>query len=119
MPENRSLSDADLREIHTYCRVLDLGVTGKVTNLLDMVMQRLKAKVVAVKDGNWKAAQHMKLLPPSRHLSVLSMGEEEFIRRVSAGEIRLSELLEKYQISGGARSGDGNRGGSGAQGPRR
>ena len=54
----------------------------------------------------------MELLPPSRGASVLTMGEEEFIRRVSCGEIRLGELLSKYQTSSGGKSGAGKSGGS-------
>ena len=64
MFDNRSISDSGLRDMHKYCRILDLGLTGKVAQLMDMTMQRLKAKVVALTDGNWKAAQHMELLPP-------------------------------------------------------
>ena len=115
-PESRDLSNQDLREVHTYCRMLDLGLTGKIPQLLDMTMQRLKAKVVSINDGNWNAAQHMELLPPSRGASVLSVGEEEFIRRVSCGEIRLGELIAKYQGTAprqddhGARGSGSNRG---------
>ena len=115
-PESRDLSDQDLREVHTYCRMLDLGLTGKIPQLLDMTMQRLKAKVVAINAGNWNTAQHMELLPPSRGASVLSMGEEEFIRRVSCGEIRLGELIAKFQgmvpkqDDHGARGSGSNRG---------
>ena len=117
--ENRRISDSDLREVHTYCRILDLGLTGKVAQLMDMTMQRLKAKAVALNDGNWKAAQHMELLLHVRGASVLSMGEEEFIRRVSCGEIRLGELVAKYQGASSHGGGSGARGSGDNRGAKR
>ena len=86
----------------------DLGLEGKLPQLLDMLMQRLKAKVLAMNDQNWTTAQHMELLPPLKTASVLTMGEEEFVRRVSCGEVRLHDLISKIQsmtpssASGGA-----------------
>ena len=42
----------------------------------------------------------MELLPIAKAAGILSMGEEEFVRRVNAGEIRLADLLEKLRGSG-------------------
>ena len=91
----------DRREIQTYCRLLDLGLKGETVSLLDMLMQRLKAKVLASADGHWESAQYLELLPSTKAAGILSMGEEEFVRKVNAGEIRPADLLGKIRSSAG------------------
>ena len=115
VPENREELEADLRKIQTYCRRIDLGLQGKVAHLLDFLMQRMKAKLLSMRDGNCTTAQHMELLPPPKASGVLSIGEEEFIRRVSCGEIRLHELIAKIQGSGASGSSSGSSGASKAR----
>jgi hypothetical protein len=111
-PNHRGDDDIDCREVHTLCRVIDLGLEGKLPELLDMLMQRLKAKVFAMSEKSWQTAQHMELLPPIRTASVLTMGEEEFVRRVSCGELRLQDLISRIQnhgqASGSGRGSGGN-----------
>ena len=109
-PANRDRSDLDCREVHTYCRLLDLGLEGKLPQLLDMLMQRLKGKLLALSDKSWTTAQHMELLPAMKQGSMLTMGEEEFVRRVSCGELRLHDLISKIQGHGGSRSGGASSG---------
>ena len=70
--------------------------------MLDMVMQRLKAKVLATEDGHWQSAQYLELLQTAKAAGILSMGEEEFVRRVNAGEIRLADLLQQTRGSSGS-----------------
>ena len=100
-PNQHNLDQWDRREIQTYCRLIDFGLRGEMAQLLDMAMQRLKAKVLACADGHWQSAQHLELLPSAKAAGILSMGEEEFVRKVNAGEIRLADLLQKIHGSGG------------------
>ena len=99
-PNHTGLNEGDKREILTYCKLIDHCLRGETVTALDMIMQRLKAKVLATEDGHWQSAQHLELLPTAKAAGILSMGEEEFVRRVNAGEIRLADLLEKLRDSG-------------------
>jgi len=105
LPNNPQMDKWDRREIQTYTRLLDLGLKGDNVGLLDMLMQRLKAKVLSCSDGHWDSAQYLEILPSTKAGGILSMGEEEFVRKVNAGEIRLADLLGKIRAgsSGGAR----------------
>ena len=64
-------------------------------------------------EKSWTTAQHMELLPPLKTGSVLTMGEEEFVRRVSCGELRLHDLIDRSQNHGASSSSGG--GGKGSQ----
>ena len=64
-------------------------------------------------EKSWMTAQHMELLPPLKTGSVLTMGEEEFVRRVSCGELRLHDLINRIQNHGASSSNSG--GGKGSQ----
>ena len=108
-PRNRDSNDLEGREVQTYCRLLDYGLEGKLAQLMDMLMQRLKAKVFSMSEKSWTTAQHMELLPPLKTGSVLTMGKEEFVRRVSCGELRLHDLINRIQ-NHGASSSDGGGG---------
>ena len=111
LPANRDEDDLGCREVQTYCRLIDYGLEGKLTQLMDMLMQRLKAKVFAMSEKSWTTAQHMELLPPLKSASVLTMGEEEFVRRVTCGDLRLHDLITRIQTNGGSAFGHDSGGG--------
>ena len=91
------MNECDKREILTYRKLIDHCLRSETVTALDMIMQRLKAKVLATEDGHWQSAQYLELLPTAKAAGILSMGEEEFVRRVNAGEIKMTDLLQKLR----------------------
>ena len=62
---------------------------------LDVVVQEFKAHALAIKDGNWHAAQWLRLVPLDAEPSGASRSEEVMARRVAHAELRREELREK------------------------
>ena len=54
----------NLRELRTLATALDLLVDGRLAQIGDLLVQRMKAIEIAIAVGQWYVAQHHELIPP-------------------------------------------------------
>ncbi|CAK0902497.1 unnamed protein product, partial [Prorocentrum cordatum] len=99
------------------CRVLrtqavDLLMQGKTAHACDLIVQRLEALQVATTDGSWAAARWLVLIPPRDDPTAICSEEEELIRGIQLGGMRLDELSARLATAktpgwGGGEGGEG------------
>ena len=106
LPNHRHLGEPQLRELRTLCEAIDGLLYGKNIKVLDLLMQRLKAAMLAFSEGTWQSARWLELLAPEMKSAPVSIDEEELIRKVQAGEITMQEMIRKLK-AGGASEGKG------------
>ncbi|CAK0822340.1 unnamed protein product [Prorocentrum cordatum] len=80
------------RELRTLAEAVDLLMQGKAAHACDLIVQRLKALLVATTDGSWAAAKWLELIPPRDEPTAIRSEEEELIRSIQLGEMKLDEL---------------------------
>ncbi|CAK0906331.1 unnamed protein product, partial [Prorocentrum cordatum] len=80
------------RELRTLAEAVDLLMQGKAAHACDLIVQRLKALQVATTDGSGAAAEWWELIPPRDEPTAIRSEEEELIRSIQLGEMRLDEL---------------------------
>ncbi|CAK0898088.1 unnamed protein product, partial [Prorocentrum cordatum] len=80
------------RELRTLAEAVDLLMQGKAAHACDLIVQRLKALQVATTDGSWAAAKWLELIPPRDEPTAIRSEEEELIRSIQLGEMKLDEL---------------------------
>ncbi|CAK0795636.1 unnamed protein product, partial [Prorocentrum cordatum] len=80
------------RVLRTLAEAVDLLMQGKVAHACDLIVQRLRALQVATTDGSWAAARWLVLIPPRNDPTVICSEEEELIRSIQLGGMRLDEL---------------------------
>ena len=97
----KKITDERFRELRTVAMSIDALLRGKTLEALDVLMQRFKAQALAIKDGNWRAARHLELLPADPGPSITTLDEEELARKVELGEMKVSELIHKLKSGSG------------------
>ena len=85
------------REMRTVCEAADALVSGKTIYALDILAQRFKALQMYTVDKSWSGARWLELIPPSNEQLALRAEDEEIVRTVELGELRLEELLSKLK----------------------
>ncbi|CAK0846241.1 unnamed protein product [Prorocentrum cordatum] len=85
------------RELRTIAEALDLLLQGRTAAVADILAQRFKAIQVAVGDGSWSAAKWLELIPPRDQPLALRNEEEEMIRSIQHGELKLEELASRLR----------------------
>ena len=85
------------REMRTLAEALDLLLQGRTAAVADILAQRFKAIQVAVNDGDWSAAKWLELIPPRDQPLALRNEEEEMIRSIQHGELKLEELASRLR----------------------
>jgi hypothetical protein len=86
-----------IREFQTLCMWVDQLLKGKQVEALDMLTSRLRASLLAHHEQSWRTAHNLELLAPVKTAGILDLDEEEFLRKVSIGEIKMAHLLEKLK----------------------
>ena len=71
--------------------------SGKTPYALDILSQRFKALQLFSIDKSWAGARWLELIPPSNEQLALRTEDEEIVRTVELGELRLEELLAKLK----------------------
>ena len=97
LPNHRQVPEHQLRELRTLCEAIDGLLRGKSVRVLDLLMQRLKAAMMAYNDNSWSSARWLELLPPEVKASPISIDEEELVRKVQSGELSMQELIRKVK----------------------
>ncbi|CAK0814337.1 unnamed protein product, partial [Prorocentrum cordatum] len=85
------------RQMLTLSESLDLLIQGKLPEAMDMLMQRFKACQLACKDKHWRSARWLELIPPDADMAAINIEEEELLRKIEYGELKLAELAGKLK----------------------
>ncbi|CAJ1461453.1 unnamed protein product [Effrenium voratum] len=96
------------RELVTLGTSLDLLMNGRLAELGDLLMQRLKALETSLTDQNWSAARHQELIPPVA-ASLTTLGERHRTARAELQQVKLKEALQKHKELSWARGSDMRR----------
>ena len=91
------------RELRTYSEACDAILRGNNLVALDILSQQMKAKMLALQDGNWDCARWLQLLPEQGGVVGLSSQDVHFVRAIQAGHNKDVEraLRIKQGSSGG------------------
>ncbi|CAK0812996.1 unnamed protein product [Prorocentrum cordatum] len=97
LPQNpvQQIGVAACREMRALAEAIDFPLQGKIPQALDILTQRQKAAQVAVGDGHWGAAKWLELIPAKDEPTTLRNEEEEMIRNIERGELKLEELSSR------------------------
>ncbi|CAK0799563.1 unnamed protein product, partial [Prorocentrum cordatum] len=87
------------RQMRTLSESLDLLIQGRLPEAMDMLMQRFKACQLACKDKHWRSARWLELIPPDADMAAINIEEEELLRKIEYGELKLAELAGKLKPS--------------------
>ncbi|CAK0793322.1 unnamed protein product, partial [Prorocentrum cordatum] len=75
------------RELRTLAEAVDLLMQGKAAHACDLIVLQ-----VATTDGSWAAAKWLELIPPRDEPTAIRSEEQELIRSIQLGEMKLDEL---------------------------
>ncbi|CAK0830362.1 unnamed protein product [Prorocentrum cordatum] len=93
-----------------HCRLSELTLMqmAEFLGAVEADAARLKAAQVAVGDGHWGAAKWLELIHAEDEPTTLRNEEEEMIRSIEPGELKLEELSSRLRRApkGSARAGD-------------
>jgi hypothetical protein len=103
-PSNKGIMECDAREIRTLCEAIDGLLRGRQLETLDLLMQRLKAAMLATHDRSWQTARWLELLAPPKTAGVLDMEEEELVRKLEVGELKIQDVLKRLKDRDGGSS---------------
>eukprot|EP00435_Cladocopium_sp_Y103_P062830 s37_g24.t1 len=89
------ISQDKYRELRTIATAVDLMVEGRTTQAGDVLVQRFKSLLMALRDGSDTAAKWLELLPHDVMASMSSAGEDFLARSMAVEEAKSHELLRK------------------------
>ena len=94
LPQNpiRTIGEERYRELRTWAECIDMVLRGRSVEAADMMVQRFKSCLLAVRDGHTRAARWLELLPVESSGGAVGIEEEEMVRRLEAGELKLRAL---------------------------
>ena len=90
-----------VRDLRTLAEAIDGLLRGRVLEVLDLLVMRMKAQMVAIKDKNTRSSRWLELIPVEMGASAVTQDEEELIRRVEVGEMKAEELLRRVKANAG------------------
>ena len=82
------------RELITLGTSLDHLLQGRLPELGDLLMQRLKALDTSIGDQGWATARHQELIPPLA-ATLTSTGERERSAKVEMRHLKMREMVSK------------------------
>ena len=85
------------RELRHYAEIADGLMRGNLPQVLDLVTQAFKAKMLQIEDGgDWSTARWLHLIP-EESLSAVPEGDVETARRIQASKLREIERAQKVK----------------------
>ena len=85
------------RELRHYAEIADGLMRGNLPQVLDLVTQAFKAKMLQIEDnGDWSTARWLHLIP-EENLSAVPEGDVEAARRIQAAKLRELERAQKVK----------------------
>ena len=85
------------REMRVAAEALDGLPRGNVVYVTDMRSQRFVAQSLVVRDGSWDVAKWLELIQVDPRPAALADHEEEIVRRLEAGDLKLRDLARKVK----------------------
>lgn len=89
------VSDGRLRELRTLGQALDYLVVGHTGRAGDLLMQRTKAVLMALRDKSDVAAKWLELLPQASYSSATTPAEDHYARGLAVRAAKSDALLRK------------------------
>ena len=90
-----------MRELRTIAEAIDGILRGNQLQVLDLLMQQYRAKIMAIEDNSWTAAKWLQLLPIGSIHQEATSDDYEMARRMEQKEIAAAERRRK--VLGGPR----------------
>ena len=89
-PQNRvsDVGEESHRELRTYAEAIDAILRGNSIGAADLLVQQMRAKMMAIRDGHWRAARWLQLLPASSTMMEASAEDEDHARQMELGHTR-------------------------------
>ena len=94
-----TISVHTVKEMRTIAAALDSLLQGRLPELGDLLMQRLKAPETSVRDKDWGVASQLELTEETPGL--VSVTERQAAARHALMKAKLAELRSKAQARGG------------------
>ena len=94
------LPEQTMRELRTISTCLDLLVVGKAVHASDMLCQRFKSVLMALRDGSSIASKYLELIPTETWPTATSEAETGYARSVAFKAAKSEELLERMTRPG-------------------
>ncbi|CAK0879406.1 unnamed protein product, partial [Prorocentrum cordatum] len=85
------------REMRTGCEAADAIPSGKTAYAIDVLGPRFKALQLSAIDKCWSGARRLELIPSMNEQLALRTEDEEIVRAVELGDLRLEELLPELR----------------------
>ena len=85
------------RELRHYAEIADGFMRGNLPQVLDLVTQAFKAKMLQIEDGgDWSTARWLHLIP-EESLSAVPEGDVEAARRIQASKLKEIERAQRVK----------------------
>ncbi len=88
IPASGQMKLRDERELRTLAQALDALMTGDLGRAGDVLMQRFRGVETAHPEGDWRLAQHLEVIPPTRVSSVPTTMRAELVRELAQEKLR-------------------------------
>jgi len=91
----RTLELDEVRTLRTLGEAIDGLLRGQVVEVSDLLMQEFKARTMALRDGHWRSARWLTLVPHESLPAGATQDEEAAAERVEAREMKVAELRRR------------------------
>ena len=91
----RTLGADEVRLLRTLGEAIDGLLRGEVVETCDLLMQEFKARTLAIRDGHWRSARWLTLIPSDEMPSGATLDEETAAERVEARELKIADLRRR------------------------
>ncbi|CAK0825619.1 unnamed protein product, partial [Prorocentrum cordatum] len=91
----RTLDAGEVRVLRTLGEVIDGLLRGQVVEVSDLFMQEFKARTMALRDGHWRSARWLTLIPSESLPAGAPRDEEAAAERAEAREMKVAELKRR------------------------
>lgn len=108
------LSGGASREALTLCWALDLGLQGKLADMMDCLSQRLKSVEMTANGGSWMVSQRVEVVPPDKPL-LASRAEAQAAAKENKEEMKVRALTKGKEKGRGENPGGWRPMGKGEQ----
>ena len=85
----------EVRTLRTLGEAIDGLLRGQVVEVSDLLLQEFKARTMALRDGHWRSARWLTLIPSEAMPAGASQDEEAAAERVEAREMKVAELRRR------------------------
>ena len=96
----KKVGEEKVRELRTLASTLDLVVSGRVGMAGDMLMQRFKSLLMALKDGSSAASRYLELVPMELYPTAATLEESDFARSLAVKNAKSEALLSRVRSTG-------------------